>query len=294
MALVLVDVKTSASKLGLKLIGLIAVCLIAIPVVWFFGVSSSDESAAEDKSEPSLTSVAEVEEESTQIVGEEIAGGLRLQVPDEMEPAEIDFAHDQWGSQLTFIRIDDNAHAGTHNDRLARAGLSLSKLYIAYYVLEYGSGSEAEAQAALEMITTSSDSAAAQMFSLYPESIDAVAEEFGLYSTRGDQMWGYSLTSTYDIAVFVAALIRQDPDHPVLEAMANSDAYAYDGYPQDFGTAELNGAVGTKWAWSDRRDMHATVTYGDGWVAAASIIGGRDGLTELATTQLQPFVDATS
>ena len=290
VALVLAGVSKSAAKLEFKALSLVIVCLIAILLIWNAGSLSHDQPSVTEPPANSVHSFKQLDEQDPSL--EVSNDGLMLKIPDSLTPAKVEFEYDQWGDQLTFLRVEDNAHAGTYNDRFARAGLSLTKLYIAYYVVEYGQGTEEEEKAAWEMITSSSDPAAAQMYEIYPDSIEKVAKEFGLYSTRGDSRWGYSVTSTYDVSVFVAELLRKDPNHLVLEAMKDAKDVAYDEYPQDFGTSELDGALGSKWGWSDKRDMHASVTFGDGWVAAASVYGTRDMLTELSQVQLQPYVEA--
>ncbi|AKE38702.1 Hypothetical Protein NG00_00655 [Corynebacterium camporealensis] len=97
--------------------------------------------------------------------------------------------------------------------------------------------------------------------------------------------------ATYDVAMFIAALRQDNPAHPILLAMATADSVAADGYAQDFGTVELDGEIGSKWAWSDARDLHASVSYGDGWVAAAAVNGTADELTEFVDAQLAGKMD---
>ena len=135
---------------------------------------------------------------------------------------------DQSKSQLTYIRLSDGMHLGSANERFARPALSLSKLYIADYVIDEGTGSEK--YDALQMISNSDDGIAEELFAIYPESIDEVAKKYGLYSTDAGEYWGRSVTSTYDVVKFIQALKDADPLHPILVAMSQPDEIAADGY----------------------------------------------------------------
>src|SRR5699024_11986079 len=85
---------------------------------------------------------------------------------------------DQSKSQLTYIRLSDGMHLGSANERFARPALSLSKLYIADYVIDEGTGSEK--YDALQMISNSDDGIAEELLAIYPESIDEVAKTYEL------------------------------------------------------------------------------------------------------------------
>lgn len=201
---------------------------------------------------------------------------------------------DQSKSQLTYIRFSDGMHLGSANERFARPALSLSKLYIADYVIDEGTGSEK--YDALQMISNSDDGIAEELFAIYPESIDEVAKKYGLYSTDAGEYWGRSVTSTYDVVKFIRALKDEDPLHPILVAMSQPDEIAADGYEQDFGTAVLKNVIGTKWGWSNDRDIHASVSFGDNFIVAASVTGSARDLTKLVRTQLsgQKLKEATT
>ena len=201
---------------------------------------------------------------------------------------------DQSKSQLTYIRLSDGMHLGSANERFARPALSLSKLYIADYVIDEGTGSEK--YDALQMISNSDDGIAEELFAIYPESIDEVAKKYGLYSTDAGEYWGRSVTSTYDVVKFIQALKDADPLHPILVAMSQPDEIAADGYEQDFGTAVLKNVIGTKWGWSNDRDIHASVSFGDNFIVAASVTGSARDLTKLVRTQLsgQKLKEATT
>ena len=133
---------------------------------------------------------------------------------------------------------------------------------------------------ALDMIASSSDKSAEDLFEKYPESIDTIADEFKLESTKAGEKWGYSQTSTYDVASFISQLIERDETHPVLVAMAHADPISEDGYRQDYGTAKLSNVVGSKWGWSNDKSINSSVSFGENFVAAASINGSSDELTD--------------
>lgn len=200
------------------------------------------------------------------------------------DPVPAEFS---WGverNQASFYFLADGHRLGTDSEHQARPGLSLTKLYIAEYVLEHGT--VGERYDALHMLSDSNDCSAQELYTKYPDSVDHVAEEYGLSTTRGAEHWGESLTSTYDVVTFIAALKAKDPAHPILVAMSLATENAADGYGQDFGTSQLPGAIGTKWGWSDDRELHSSVSFGDGWVAAAAVAGGPEDLTKFSDAQL--------
>ena len=199
-----------------------------------------------------------------------------------------DFTANATGSQVSFTRLSDGWHTGTATERYARPALSLIKLYIADYVLRYGS--PADKLAAVEMIRSSDDDLADELWDRYPRAIDVTARNYGLLSTRSDERWGYSVTSTYDAVSFIQQKLETDSMSPILTAMIQSDQFAADGYPQDFGTAVLPGAVGTKWGWSNDYSLHSSVTFGEDFVAAAAVTGSAEDLTALVEAQLYGLV----
>lgn len=198
------------------------------------------------------------------------------------------FTENATGSQVSFTRLSDGWHTGTATERYARPALSLIKLYIADYVLRYGRPTDK--LAAVEMIRSSDDDLADELWERYPRAIDVTARDYGLLSTRSDEKWGYSVTSTYDVVSFIRQKLETDRMSPILTAMIQADDYAADGYPQDFGTAVLPGAVGTKWGWSNDHLLHSSVTFGDDFVAAAAVYGSAEDLTALVDTQLDGLV----
>lgn len=194
------------------------------------------------------------------------------------------FVENSTGSQVSFLSLDDDFRTGTATERFARPALSLSKLYIADYVFDHGALEEK--YLAVDMVNTSSDISAEVLFDKYPEAIDATADKYGLLSTRGAERWGYSVTSTYDVVKFLSTLIKDDPTSPILVAMAASDPVAADGYEQNWGTFVLPGVIGTKWGWSDDRQLHSSVSFGEDFVVAAAVTGNAEDLTQLVRNQL--------
>nr|WP_244429019.1 hypothetical protein [Corynebacterium halotolerans] len=202
------------------------------------------------------------------------------------------FVENSTGSQVSFHRLSDGHRTGTATERFARPALSLVKLYIADHVLEHGT--LAEQYAAIAMISSSDDGTASELYEKYPDSIGETARKYGLMSTRGDERWGYSVTSTYDVVSFVSQLMEEDPTSPILVAMAQASPVAADGYGQDFGTSVLPGVIGTKWGWSDGRELHSSVSFGEDFVVAAAVTGSADDLTALVEEQLTDEVAAAS
>lgn len=194
------------------------------------------------------------------------------------------FIENSTGSQVSYVNLDDDFRTGTATERFARPALSLSKLYIADYVLEQGTVEEQFL--AVDMVNTSSDRSAEILFEKYPDAIDVTADKYGLLSTRGAERWGYSVTSTYDVVKFLSDLLREDPTSPILVAMASSDLIAADGYKQDWGTDVLPGVLGTKWGWSDDYQLHSSVSFGEDFVVAAAVTGDAEDLTQLVEKQL--------
>ncbi|RNE48703.1 hypothetical protein C5L39_09135 [Corynebacterium alimapuense] len=258
------------SAIALLLVVLV-VSLLAIPAVAYLGFSGSDDQAQEGVEETALDS--EVSTTSPALVGSDYS----------------EFVENSTGSQVSFYQISDGSRSGTATERFARPALSLSKLYIAAYVLD--NGTTEEGYEAISMISSSDDRTATELYAAYPESIDSIADEYNLLSTRSGQQWGYSVTSTYDVVSFLAQLMEEDPTDPILVAMAGASSVAADGYDQDFGTAVLPGVLGSKWGWSDDRSLHSSVSFGENFIVAAAVTGSADDLTELVEFQLTDEVE---
>ncbi|MCS4536448.1 hypothetical protein [Corynebacterium sp. HS2168-gen11] len=193
--------------------------------------------------------------------------------------------------QLTYVDLRGGLHVGSSNEYVSRAALSLIKLYIAQYVIQHG---DADEQAeALTMIRNSDDDIATELYAKYPTAIESIATQYHLTGTVADPRWGYSLSSTYDVAFFLAQLMREDYDSPVLVAMRETDAVAKDGTSQDYGTAVLPGVVGTKFAWSNDKDLFATASYGHDFIVVASNYGSAEDLTHLVEQQFMHVPTST-
>ncbi|MDO4909859.1 MAG: hypothetical protein Q3962_08455 [Corynebacterium sp.] len=197
------------------------------------------------------------------------------------------------GTQLLFYQMDTGHLTMSANAQCPRYGLSLSKLYIADYVYRYGEPEEAPI--ATRMVETSDDEQAAAFFERYPDSISTIAREYGLAATHSEELWGNSVTSAYDIALFLSAKFAQDPNDPVLEAMRNMSPVAADGYQQNFGTATLHGVEGTKLGWSNDDGMHNSVSFGTDshghhFIAIACVFGDSVAATRAAQQYLAPMI----
>ena len=188
------------------------------------------------------------------------------------------------GHSISYIRLHDGMYMGSAAEHDPRPALSLIKLYIATYVIEQGEYEDK--YEALGMIASSSDKSAEELFKKYPNSIDKIAKEYDLESTKAGETWGYSETSTYDVASFISQLIKRDETHPVLVAMSHADPVSEDGYDQDYGTAKLSNVVGSKWGWSNDKTINSSVSFGKNFVAAASINGSADDLTDYVKSEI--------
>ncbi|WIM67858.1 hypothetical protein QP027_00170 [Corynebacterium breve] len=170
------------------------------------------------------------------------------------------------------VVYSDGSSSATANGYEARPALSLSKLYLGYWVMYHGS--EQHKSQVEYMLRVSHDGLASEMDAAYPQAIDEIARDFNLSSTSRNGYWGQSSTSAVDVARFVQS-IRPDPAAaPVLRGMTTAAPVANDGIGQNFGTSRLPGAWGTKYGWSN--DLHsstATVSFGDGWAAATMTYG---------------------
>lgn len=163
----------------------------------------------------------------------------------------------------------------TANAHESRPGLSLVKLYIADWVFKHGTADQRSQ--ATQMIRTSDDGIATRLYAAHPQSIRETAAVYGLGGTAAGATWDSSRTSAADVAAFVDSKRRTNPADPVLAAMASASSVAADGYPQDYGTAQVPGAIGTKWGWSDdRASVHASVSFGADFTVAAITYGTRD------------------
>lgn len=175
---------------------------------------------------------------------------------------------------ITFTDSHTGITVGTANRAEARAGLSTVKLYMADYVLIHGDGSDGDRARAEAMVRYSDDRAADELFAKYPDSIDGPARDYGLTDTTGAGYWGDALTSTEDTVRFLEIKKQTDPESPVLHWMRTAAPVAADGTAQDWGTALLPGAQGSKWGWTDfGAPAVNSATIGDGYTVAAATYG---------------------
>lgn len=200
----------------------------------------------------------------------------------ELDEVTVDVETDQ----ISYFNLRTGTHLGTASERYARPALSLSKLYIADYVLDHGTKQQ-RAQA-LAMLKDSNDVTADQLFNAYPGAIDATAKKYNLESTYSQGRWGYSYTSMYDVMTYVATLMANQPDSPILQALRDAKPTAADGTKQNFGTAIVPGVQGSKWGWSDDLSLHSSVSFGEDFVIAAATMGTAGDLTKLVRTQAIP------
>ncbi len=108
---------------------------------------------------------------------------------------------------ISFTHTPTGYSVGTPNENEARPGLSIVKLYIADYVFKHGTP-EDKAKATV-MIQRSDDNIASELYSRYPDSINATARAYGLNNTHGAPHWGNSTTSTRDTVTFLEAKKRE-------------------------------------------------------------------------------------
>lgn len=179
-------------------------------------------------------------------------------------------------TQIT-VRQDSGLTFSTNNSHEARPALSLSKLYLGYWVLKYGDPAD---KARVEnMIRFSEDRTASYLDQRYRNAISGTIAEFGLRETFYTGYWGSVRTSSEDVARFTAQ-IRNDPvAAPIIRGMETAAPIAADGYHQDYGTSRIPGVQGTKFGWADRRDIHASVSFAPGFTVAANTYGGSDAHT---------------
>ena len=175
-------------------------------------------------------------------------------------------------ARTQIIMMKDNGEVietpGAHD---SRASLSIVKLYLGHWVLQHGVPEDKAL--VYEMIRSSHDGIASNLDRKYRQAIPDTIGRFRLAETNYRGRWGDTTTSVHDMAAFVRA-VRADPAaRPLIDGMRNPAAVAADGYPQNFGTATLPGIEGTKFGWSDKRDVHATVSFGPGFVVAAHTFG---------------------
>ncbi|MEV0355176.1 hypothetical protein AB0H71_03845 [Nocardia sp. NPDC050697] len=197
------------------------------------------------------------------------------------DPAPVTIATDEVPARTAFsARTLRGDNWGSANENEPRAALSLAKLYLVDYAVRYGTHGEMDRAAGERAIRFSDDAAADTLDAAYPDAVAAIAAEYGLTHTGGGY-WGTSTTSTADVATFLLAKLGTDRDSPILDWMADAAPVAADGTEQNWGTAQVPGVQGTKWAWSDTGISEvASASYGAGYVVVANTIGDTGEHTE--------------
>ncbi|MFE3797000.1 hypothetical protein KHQ06_15565 [Nocardia tengchongensis] len=208
------------------------------------------------------------------------AAGIAVAQP-ALDPGTFDASHIPPRTAFAVRTMVPGAGWGTANQYQERAALSLAKLYLADFALKHGDGSAEDRDLGERMIRKSDDAAADRIAAKYPYAIDSEAAEYHLRATHGQGNWELSTTSTADIADFLAAKLRDEPDSPILAWMEQPAERAADGTRQDWGTARLPQVYGTKWGWADLGDPEvASVSFGPGFTVAAHTYGTPEQQTE--------------
>ncbi|MBE7338032.1 hypothetical protein [Corynebacterium aurimucosum] len=190
-------------------------------------------------------------------------------------------------TQMT-VRYADGNSVSTGNGHESRPALSLAKLYLGMLVLKYGAP---EDKARVEnMVRFSEDGTASDLERKYPQAIPSIIGEYRLGETHHNDYWGNTTTSTEDLARFIGVISGDPVAAPLMKGMATAAPVASDGYRQDFGTARIPGIIGTKFGWSDDRQVHASASFGPGYSVAANTYGSPADLTAdvLGAVEVQP------
>lgn len=179
-------------------------------------------------------------------------------------------------TQMT-VRYADGNSVSTGNSHESRPAFPLAKLYLGRWVLKYGAS---EDKARVEnMIRSSEDGTASDLERKYPQAIPSIIGEYRLGETHHNGYWGNTTTSTEDLTRFIGAISGDPVAAPLMKGMATAAPVASDGYRQDFGTARIPGIIGTKFGWSDNRQVHASASFGPGYSVAANTYGSPADLT---------------
>lgn len=190
-------------------------------------------------------------------------------------------------TQMT-VRYADGNSVSTGNGHESRPALSLAKLYLGMWVLKYGAP---EDKARVEnMVRFSEDGTASDLERKYPQAIPSIIGEYRLGETHHNDYWGNTTTSTEDLARFIGVISGDPVAAPLMKGMATAAPVASGGYRQDFGTARIPGIIGTKFGWSDDRQVHASASFGPGYSVAANTYGSPADLTAdvLGAVEVQP------
>ncbi|MGV9838708.1 serine hydrolase [Nocardia niigatensis] len=198
-----------------------------------------------------------------------------------IDPGMLQPVHIPPRTALAVRTLVPGAGWGTDNETEERGALSIAKLFMADYALRHGDGSAEDRDLGERMIRKSDDAAANRIAAKYPYAIDSIAKEYNLPATHGAGGWEMSTTSVADVADFLAAKLRDEPDSPILAWMEQPSDKAADGTRQDWGTARLPQVYGTKWGWADVGAPEvASVSFGPGFTVAAHTYGTAEQQTE--------------
>ncbi|WP_175974159.1 hypothetical protein [Corynebacterium sp. Marseille-Q2823] len=92
-------------------------------------------------------------------------------------------------------------------------------------------------------------------------------------------MWVLKYGAPEDLTRFIGVISGDPVAAPITKGMATAAPTAADGYRQGFGTARIPGIIGTKFGWSDDRQVHASASFGPGYSVAANTYGSPADLT---------------
>lgn len=195
---------------------------------------------------------------------------------------EVDRDYDNDRTALAVVHPDGH-WSGSDTALEPRPALSLSKLFLGYWVLYHGTDEEKDLVE--EMISVSHDGYAQRLDRKYPDAIDEIAEDFELQETARYGAWGRTVTSAYDVASFVADILWDPRAKLLLDGMRDKPEVARDGFHQLFGAAELDHVEGVKTGWSDDRvSQTGSLSFGqigdEVWVVAALTWGDAEENTE--------------
>ncbi|WP_018296727.1 hypothetical protein [Corynebacterium lubricantis] len=212
--------------------------------------------------------------------GAPVANAIQLDAEDVNERTALALVH------------SDGTIDASENAEDPRPALSLSKLYLGYWVIY--NGSKKHKSQVEEMLRLSHDGMATEMDRAYPEAIDEIASDFELESTYRNGYWGKTRTSAVDVTKFISAISYDPRAKPVFEAMSEAANYAHDGFSQDYGTSQLPGVEGTKFGWSNDHETTATVSFGEDWAAASMTFGDTKTNTKDTLKGFTPALEISS
>lgn len=188
-----------------------------------------------------------------------------------LPPVTLDGINER--TQISIMHLGTGITVGTENQDEPRPGLSQNKLYIADWVLR--NGTESEKKDSIKMLKNSHDITAQTLFRKYgKKTISETATRYNLEDTYASSRWGSAPTSTADLVKFIHTKLEEDPNDPLLRALRTTTSVAADGYPQDFGTANISGVKGTKWGWTDDRSSgHSSTSFSDDFIISVHTYG---------------------